>query len=292
LFGSLWYPADDSPAKYPRRPRIFGDGNIEKSPSDGRIIALPVKLVTFDRRGHRRLGAIAGTKVVDLPGLVGHPAFPSTMEALVARPRGTVMDAAGAALDKPELDEWSTDRYRLLAPVLPPSLGAEAHRWVVGPDDELPRPPGNGEVVFEPSIAAVIYAPVQKLKKREAEACIFGFTLMTYWSHGEEFAASIGPWLVTAGEFDRDTVLTVRVNGRMWAEGTLADAERSFGEMIYAAAKEAPLLPGEIFWSGTLGSRRKLARAPRPGAEIELTAGELGTLRNRVGPRVRRRAAS
>ena len=62
-----------------------------------------MRLVTYDRRGHRRLGAILGGEVVDLPDVVGHPAFPTTLEALVASSGGTVMDAARAALERDEI---------------------------------------------------------------------------------------------------------------------------------------------------------------------------------------------
>jgi len=238
------------------------------------------------------LGAVAGDEIVDVAGVVGHPAFPSTLEALVARPRGTVLNAARHALGGEDAADWSTSRYRLLAPILPPSLGVDAHHWVVGPDEELPRPSGSGEVIFEPSIAAVIFTPNEKLKKREAAKCIFGYTLMTYWSAGEDFAASLGPWIVTADEFDPDTELEVRVNGRLWASGSLAAAETSFTDAIYTAAKQAPLQSGEVFWSGVLGQRRRNARAPKPGAVVELSAEGMGTLTNKVGPRIRRRAAS
>ena len=59
-----------------------------------------MRLVTYDRGGHRRLGAILGGEVVDLPDAVGHPAFPTTLEGLVSSSRGTVMDAARAALER------------------------------------------------------------------------------------------------------------------------------------------------------------------------------------------------
>ena len=43
------------------------------------MLGLPeMRLVTYDRRGHRRLGAILDGRVVDLPDAVGHPAFPTT----------------------------------------------------------------------------------------------------------------------------------------------------------------------------------------------------------------------
>ena len=57
-----------------------------------------MRLVTYDRGGQRRLGAILEGDVVDLPDAVGHPAFPTTLEGLVSSSRGTVMDAARSAL--------------------------------------------------------------------------------------------------------------------------------------------------------------------------------------------------
>ncbi|HEX6009337.1 MAG TPA: hypothetical protein VFZ50_04425, partial [Actinomycetota bacterium] len=83
-----------------------------------------MRLVTFDRRGHRRLGALLQGKVVDLPELVGHPAFPDTMERLVRRNGGTVLDAARAALERDEADVMAcvVDEARLLASVVPSTL--------------------------------------------------------------------------------------------------------------------------------------------------------------------------
>src|SRR5262249_32579834 len=91
-----------------RRPRSSGPRHdaaaVEKRPPSvlrptlGRTLRLPLmRLVTYDRGGQRRLGAILEGEVVDLPDAVGHPAFPTTLEGFVASSRGTVMEAAYAA---------------------------------------------------------------------------------------------------------------------------------------------------------------------------------------------------
>src|SRR5438034_7786013 len=85
----------------------------------GCTIALPVKLVTYDKRGHRRLGALTGGRVVDLPDAVGHPVFPTTMEALVSSSGGTVLDAARDALERDDALEGSVPGARLMVPLLP-----------------------------------------------------------------------------------------------------------------------------------------------------------------------------
>ena len=76
------------------------------------MLRLPVRLVTYDRGGHRRLGAILEGEVVDLPDAVGHPAFPTTLEALVSSSRGTVLDAARAALARDDVWERAREAAR------------------------------------------------------------------------------------------------------------------------------------------------------------------------------------
>ncbi len=69
-----------------------------------------MRLVTYDRGGQRRLGAILEGEVVDLPDAVGHPAFPTTLEGLVSSSRGWIMDAARAALSRDDVWEWRVKR--------------------------------------------------------------------------------------------------------------------------------------------------------------------------------------
>ena len=65
-----------------------------------------MRLVTYDRGGQRRLGAILEGEVVDLPDAVGHPAFPTTLEGLVSSSRGSIMDAAREAVARD--DVWTS----------------------------------------------------------------------------------------------------------------------------------------------------------------------------------------
>ena len=93
-----------------------------------------MRLVTYDRGGARRLGAWVGEAVVDLPTVVGHPAFPTTMEALIALHGGTTLDAAREALSHPaNVKEFRVAGPRLLPPIVPISL--LEHRWILGPED-------------------------------------------------------------------------------------------------------------------------------------------------------------
>jgi 2-keto-4-pentenoate hydratase/2-oxohepta-3-ene-1,7-dioic acid hydratase in catechol pathway len=186
-----------------------------------------VRLVTYELESARRLGALAGEVVVDLPRAVGHPAFPSTMEDLVAAGPPT-LDTARQALSRQGLERHAVDGARLLAPILPGSLrdflafedhvkaGAARrgesvpqawyempiyykgnHRSIIGPGDELAWPPYTEELDFELEIAAVLGGRGRDLDAGNAAQLIFGYTLMNDWSardvQRKEMAVRLGP---------------------------------------------------------------------------------------------------
>jgi hypothetical protein len=119
-----------------------------------------MRLVTYDRGGQRRLGAILEAEVVDLPDAVGHPAFPTTLEGLVSSSRGTVMDAAREAMERDDVWSCHVPHPALLTPVFPASLRSptalELDRRLVGPDDVVPWPAGAAWLDYEPMVAAVL----------------------------------------------------------------------------------------------------------------------------------------
>jgi 2-keto-4-pentenoate hydratase/2-oxohepta-3-ene-1,7-dioic acid hydratase in catechol pathway len=254
--------------------------------------------VTFDRRGHRRLGAFLEGKVVDLPDAVGHPAFPATMERLVRGNGGTVLDAARAALERDEAAACVVEEPRLLAPILPVSLrsadAADGSRRVFGPDDEIPWPAGAGWLEFHPKIAAILRRPVEgAVRADEAPSLVFGYTLVADWfarsatgdpvRSAEGVPVSIGPCVVTADDLDPQAAfVTVRVGGEEWVKGNLnGTAHRLLAELERASRSE-PLAPGEAFASGPFeiaGFEHRLW----PGADVELECEGVGVLRNRLG---------
>jgi fumarylacetoacetase-like protein len=266
-------------------------------PAAERIIGLPLRLVTIDRRGHRRLGALLRGKVVDLPDTVGHPAFPTTMERLVRSNGGTVLDAARAALERDEAEACVVERPRLLAPLIPTALRAadqsEGARQVFGPDDEVPWPSSAGWLEFHPKIAAVLRRPVEDpLTPEEIPNVVFGYTLVADWlGHGasgdpvatpDGVPLSIGPCVVTADELDPQTAyVTVRVDGEEWVKGNLNGTARSLLRDVSFASKDGRLEAGEAFASGPFeipGFEHRIWQ----GAEVELEAEGIGVLRNRL----------
>ncbi len=233
---------------------------------------------------------------MDLPDLVGHPAFPTTMEALVRRNGGTVLDAARAALER-DASDCVVEDARLLAPILPASLRSadadEGARPVIGPDDELAWPAGAGWLELRPKMAAVLRRPAEGLAPDEAAEAVFGYTLLADWRardhsgdptpDADGVPVSIGPCVVTADELDPQTaVVSLRVDGEEWVKGNLNGTARSLVRAVAAASRLGPLEPGDAFASGPF-EIPGLEQRIWPGAEVELEAEGIGVLRNRIG---------
>ena len=260
-----------------------------------------MRLVTYDRRGHRRLGAILGGEVVDLPDLVGHPAFPTTLETLVASSGGTVMDAARAALERDEAARHVVKQARILPPLFPASLlmpdvpGIE--RRIVGPEQDVPWPLDAAWIDYEPKVAAVLGLETTGAEPDEVRANIFGYTLVNDWSaHGasgdplttsDGLPLAIGPCVVTADEIDPQTMIVqVTIDGEELAKGNLNGAAASLYALISDASRIATLERGDAFALGPFGNADlDPSRRLWPGARIELAAEGIGTLRNRLSPR-------
>jgi hypothetical protein len=268
---------------------------VKSAPAKG-TIALPVKLVTYDKRGHRRLGALTGGRVVDLPDAVGHPVFPTTLEALVSRSGGTVLDAARDALDRDDAMEFAVPGARLLAPLLPasirtvrpptparrgardpmawygmPGYAERDPRSVTGPDGGLPTTGGS----IEAWLACVVGKPGRDLSPPEAAGRIFGYTLMA-GTAGDGARSALGPCVVTADELDTGVVMTARVGGEVRAESRLEDQPWGFEDLVAHLSWNRDLAPGDV-----LGAWGVSIRASE-GSLFELDGAGIGVLRTRL----------
>jgi 2-keto-4-pentenoate hydratase/2-oxohepta-3-ene-1,7-dioic acid hydratase in catechol pathway len=235
--------------------------------------------------------------VVDLPDAVGHPAFPTTLEALVASSGGTVMDAARGALERADARAERVPRPRLLPPLFPRSLlmpdGLGGERRIVAPEDEVAWPSGAAWLEYQPKIAAVLGREAEHVTQEQAAASVFGYTLVNDWTarnatgdpveHDDGLPLSLGPCVVTADELDPQTVFVdVRVDGQSLAKGNLNGTAQSLAGLVSAASREAVLERGDAF---ALAPFPAAARDLWPGAAIELAAEGIGTLRNRLAVR-------
>lgn len=173
---------------------------------------------------------------------------------------------------------------------------------IYGHEDVVPYPSFTQKLDYELEVCAVIGREGHNLKASEATPYIAGYTLYNDWSArdfqardssvgigpgiSKDFASSIGPTIATPDEFDPESSrLEARVDGERWSEGTLADMHFSFEEIIEYTNLAAPIMPGDLLGSGTIGGGCGLesGRFLKPGQTVELEAEGIGLLRNRLG---------
>jgi hypothetical protein len=258
-----------------------------------------MRLVTYDRGGHRRLGAILEGEVVDLPGAVGHPAFPTTLEGLVSSSRGTVMDAARDALLRDDVWDSRVKRARILTPLFPSTLrvpgASDLERRIVGPEDEVDWPEGAAWIGYEPLVAAVLGTEASALDAGAVREHLFGYTLVNDWrawsedgspaESAEGLPIAIGPCVVTADELDPQTLFVqVKIDGDDLVKGNLNGAASNLFAFVSEASRANRLERGDAFALGPFAAE-SFERRLWPGALVELSAERIGTLRNRIAPR-------
>ena len=181
-----------------------------------------------------------------------------------------------------------------------------------GPDDPVWAPAGSEELDYEIEIAALIDTRARDLPPERGEEAIGGYTIFNDWSardlqrdestvrlgphKGKDFAASLGPWLVTPDELERarkghgfDLEMTVTVNGVETSRGNWSDIVHGFGALIARASTDVTLRPGDLLGSGTVGTGcllevadQTLGRFLWPGDEVVLSVDRLGSLRTPV----------
>jgi 2-keto-4-pentenoate hydratase/2-oxohepta-3-ene-1,7-dioic acid hydratase in catechol pathway len=236
--------------------------------------------------------------VVDLPDAVGHPAFPTTLEGFVASSRGTVMEAARAALDRDHVWESRVATPEILTPLFPRSLispgSADVERATVGPEGEVPWPTGAAWLEYEPKVAAVLGREGRRISVDEVPDHLFGYTLVNDWRARDASGApvvsadglpiSIGPCVVTVDELDPQTMfLQVKVDGQEVAKGNLNGSAWNLARMISGASELGELERGDAFALGPFARPTPdAARQLWPGASVELAAEGIGTLRNTI----------
>lgn len=178
-----------------------------------------------------------------------------------------------------------------------------------GPDDPVWAPRDSTELDFELEIAALIDTPVRDLPAERGEEAIGGYMIFNDWSardlqreettvrlgpaKGKDFAASLGPWLVTPDELadaragkGYALAATAEINGSELSRGSWADTHYSFGEMIARASADVRLVAGDVLGSGTVGSGCLLeirdesgfGRYLEPGDSVSLKVERLGVL--------------
>ncbi|MFQ6675275.1 MAG: fumarylacetoacetate hydrolase family protein [Fidelibacterota bacterium] len=179
-----------------------------------------------------------------------------------------------------------------------------------GHKDAIPMPGQTRALDFELELGMIIARGGRDIPAEEADSCIGGYTIINDWSardiqkeemtlnlgpaKGKDFGTSVGPYLVTPDELaDRweDGKLNLAMkayrNGRKLSAGNARDLYHSWQGMIERASQNTPLMPGDLFGSGTVGTGCILELKPEnaggwleKGDVIRLEIERLGKLEN------------
>ena len=179
-----------------------------------------------------------------------------------------------------------------------------------GPGEAIPRPVTCRELDFEMEVGVVVGADCRSVTEAEAEAAIFGYTIINDWSardlqsremqiglgpaKGKDFATSIGPCVVTADELpaaSNGLELDCRayVNDVLIGRDNLSNMHWTFPQMVAHASRDSLVLNGDLLASGTTGGGGCLAelwgrngeQTPpplEPGDVVRLEVDGLGAL--------------
>ncbi|MEO6330776.1 MAG: fumarylacetoacetate hydrolase family protein [Ginsengibacter sp.] len=158
------------------------------------------------------------------------------------------------------------------------------HNCFQGPGDIICMPGHLKKLDFELQAAIVICKAGKNIKVADADEYIGGYMIMNNintrnflsdeiaWggssASGNGFATPIGPMLVTPDELEAYKVeckpnhtgnaynlsMTCSVNGTPVSEGSLADMDWTFAEIIEQASYGVQLFPGDIIGSGAVGT--------------------------------------
>lgn len=280
-----------------------------------------MKLLSFTHEGRARFGALRGQdQIVALDGQ-GHDSLRAALEAgdlpALARlaetlpvthkleqvrllppipaPEKIICVGVNYGKRNEEYQDGSASpAYPSVFPRFPGSF--------VGHGEPLLRPPESEQLDYEGEIAIVIGKAGRRIAAQDAWSHIAGLTCLNegtvrdWLKHGKfnvtqgknfDASGSMGPWLVTADEFDPAAPLTVstRVNGELRQQDTTDNLMFPFAELIRYISIWTTLKPGDVISTGTpigAGVRFTPPRFLKPGDVVEVEVAGIGVLSNSV----------
>lgn len=188
------------------------------------------------------------------------------------------------------------------APPAYPSVFPRFPGSFVGHGEALLRPPESEQLDYEGEIAIVIGKAGRRISADDAWSHIAGLTCLNegtvrdWLKHGKfnvtqgknfDASGSMGPWMVTADEFDPTAPLTVttRVNGELRQQDATDNLMFPFAELIRYISIWTTLKPGDVISTGTpigAGVRFTPPRFLKPGDVVEVEVSGIGVLSNPV----------
>ncbi len=162
---------------------------------------------------------------------------------------------------------------------------------IVGPEDPIVRPAESRNLHYEAEMAIIIGKRAENVSVEEAADYIFGVTggndvserswqggdIQWVRAKGSRGFNAVGPVLVKGADY-KNIQITGRHNGEVVQTENSSDLIFNMEEMVSYISNYFTLEPGDMIWSGTMGSTRAL----NPGDVYEVELSGIGILRNEV----------
>ncbi len=280
-----------------------------------------MKLTSFSVAGRSSYGIVIGDGIIDLGAL---PKAPGSLRQALSQLGVDGLQALGHnlpadhALDDIVYQAPIVDPEKIICigvnyvnrnkeyddTALPPypSVFMRTPGSLVGHLQPIVRPPESTQFDYEGEIAIIIGKPGRRITEDRAHDHIAGLTVLQEGSvrdwmrHGKfnvtqgknfDRSGAVGPWMVTADEFDGYDRLTVttRINGAQRQHDSTANLLFSFTYLIRYLSTFMTLKTGDIITTGTptgAGARFDPPRFLVPGDTVEVEVPGVGVLRNHV----------
>ena len=175
-----------------------------------------------------------------------------------------------------------------------PEIFYKAVTALQDPGGPIVTPRDATDLHYEGELVVVVGKPVKNASVDEARAAIFGVTCGNdvserNWQHGSgkdlqwwrakgcDTFAPLGPAIVTGVDYG-NLLLETRLNGEVMQKQYTSDLIFDCPAILSWISGWVTLLPGDIVYTGTPGSTRKMS----PGDILEVEIESIGVLRNPV----------
>ena len=162
---------------------------------------------------------------------------------------------------------------------------------IVGPEDPIVRPAEAKNLHYEAELVMVVGRHAENVSPADAPDYIFGVTagndvserawqggdIQWVRAKGSRGFNAVGPVLVTGLDISNLEIVG-RFNGEERQRGNSSDLIFNMAHMLSYISTYFTLEPGDLIWSGTMGS----TQAMEPGDMYEIEISGVGTLSNKV----------
>jgi 2-keto-4-pentenoate hydratase/2-oxohepta-3-ene-1,7-dioic acid hydratase in catechol pathway len=176
-------------------------------------------------------------------------------------------------------------------PAAYPGLFIVPANSIIGPEDSIVRPAESKNLHYEAEMAIVVGKHAENVSVEDAHEYIFGVTagndvserawqggdIQWVRAKGSRGFNAVGPVLVKGADY-KNIQITGRLNGEERQSENTSDLIFGMEEMLSYISTYFTLEPGDMIWSGTMGS----TRAMQPGDVYEVELSGIGILRNTV----------